>query len=153
MGLLQSTVLSKSGKTRKTRKKVSTSWSCTVHTSSEPTQPPLEEPATEWPVMTERAAEEPAEIGIAEQLDEGCFRIQVSAKHLALASSVFKKILTGGWKESITYLQKGSVEITAGSWDIEALLIILRIIHCQSYGVPRKLTLEMLAKVAVLADY
>lgn len=32
-------------------------------------------------------------------------------------------------------------------------MVMLRIIHCQSYDVPRKLTLEMLAKIAVLADY
>jgi hypothetical protein len=70
-----------------------------------------------------------------------------------LASSVFKKILTGGWKESVAYLQKGSVEITAESWDIEALLIVLRAIHNQHYHIPRKLTIELLAKVAVLADY
>lgn len=38
-------------------------------------------------------------------------------------------------------------------WDIEALLILLRVIHCQNQHVPRKLTLEMLAKVAVLADF
>lgn len=30
---------------------------------------------------------------------------------------------------------------------------MLRIIYCQSHQIPRKLTLEMLAKVAVLADY
>jgi hypothetical protein len=70
-----------------------------------------------------------------------------------LASSVFKNILTGGWKESVTHLQKGSVEITTEGWDIEALLILLRAIHSQNYHIPRKLTLEMLAKVAVLVDY
>lgn len=102
--------------------------------------------------LEEPAAEEPAEIGITEQLDESCFRIQVS-EAFRFCLLRFQEILTGGWKESITYLQKGSVEITADSWDIEALLIILRIIHCQSYGIPRKLTLEMLAKIALLADY
>ncbi|KAL4912351.1 hypothetical protein BDW62DRAFT_216437 [Aspergillus aurantiobrunneus] len=109
----------------------------------------------EPPAVTDEpaAAEGPAGAGINEQQEEVCFRIQVSAKHLILASPVFKKILTGGWKESVTYLQKGSVEITAESWDVEALLILLRIIHCQYYQIPRKLTLEMLAKVALLADY
>ncbi|GMF75137.1 unnamed protein product [Aspergillus oryzae] len=109
-------------------------------------------------VAVDVAAEEPVRAQIEtdlvrESLDEACFRIQVSAKHLILASPVFKKILTGGWKESVTYLQKGSVEITAESWDIEALLILLRAIHGQQYHVPQKLTLEMLAKVAVLVDF
>jgi hypothetical protein len=116
-------------------------------------QPVEEQPVEEQPVE-EQPAEEPIEIGVVcEQQDESCFRIQVSAKHLMLASSVFKKILTGGWKESVAYLQKGSVEITTEGWDIEALLILLRAIHSQHYHIPRKLTLEMLAKVAVLVDY
>lgn len=104
----------------------------TVRASLELSPPPDEEPAVEAP----------GESGVAcEQPDESCFRIQVSAKHLILASPVFKKILAGGWKESITYLQKGSVEVTAESWDIEALLILLRLILCQHYRIPRKLTL------------
>jgi hypothetical protein len=116
-------------------------------------QPVEEQPVEEQPVE-EQPAGEPIEIGlVCEQQDESCFRIQVSAKHLMLASSVFKKILTGGWKESVAYLQKGSVEITTQGWDIEALLILLRVIHGQHYHIPRKLTLEMLAKVAVLVDY
>ncbi|PYH75518.1 hypothetical protein BO82DRAFT_359969 [Aspergillus uvarum CBS 121591] len=114
--------------------------------ADEPVEEPVDEPVDE-------PAEGPAEIAVTEQLEEECFRIQVSAKHLILASSVFRRLLTGGWKESINYLQKGSVEITADSWDVDALLIMLRIIHCQSRQIPRKLTLEMLAKVAVLTDY
>lgn len=126
-------------------------------------EPPVYEPAAEEPaacepvayepVAYEPAAEELPELGVAEQLDKSCFRTRVSAKHLTLTSSFFRKTLTGGWKESSTYLQKGFVEINADGWDIEALLIMLRIVHCQSSDVPRKLTLEMLAKVAVLADY
>lgn len=103
----------------------------------------------EQPAVEELAAEEE----ICEPLDENCFYIQVSAKHLIFASPVFKRILTGGWKESISYLQKGSVEITADSWDIEAFLVVLHAIHGKYKDIPRKLTIEMLAKVAVIADY
>lgn len=81
------------------------------------------------------------------------FCIQASAKHLTSASPVFKKLLTGSWKESITFQQKGYVEITTESWDIEAFLILLRIMHCQFNQIPRWITVEMLAKVAVVADY
>lgn len=81
------------------------------------------------------------------------YHIQVSAKHLIFASTTFRKILTGGWKESFNYLEKGVVEITVDGWDIEALLIFLRVIHCQHRNVPRYLDLEMLAKIAVLEDY
>lgn len=131
----------------------------------EPPPPPVQEksavkePAFEGPVVKEPAVKEPAveesaKTGfICELPNESYIRIQVSAKHLILASPVFKKIITGSWKESITYLQKGSVEINAEGWDTEALLILLRVIHCQYNSVPRKMTLEMLAKVAVLVDY
>jgi hypothetical protein len=58
-----------------------------------------------------------------------------------------------GRKETVTFLQKGSVEITADSWDTEAFLFLLRIMYCQFMQIPRKMSLEMLAKVAVIADY
>ncbi|KAE8389727.1 hypothetical protein BDV23DRAFT_172906 [Aspergillus alliaceus] len=64
------------------------------------------------------------------------FRIKVSAKHLILVSPAFKKILTGG-----------SVEITTENWDPEALLILLRILHFQLHIVPRRLILELNAKL------
>lgn len=90
---------------------------------------------------------------MSESTDSREFRIQVSAKHMMFASSIFKKILTGGWKESETYLKKGSVEVTADGWDLEALLIMIRAIHCQFSLIPKKVTLEMLAKIAAIADY
>lgn len=79
--------------------------------------------------------------------------IQVSAKHMMLASPVFKAMLTGGWKESAQFSQKGYVEVMADGWDLESFLLILRIIHGQYYQVQRNVTLEMLAKVAVIADF
>ncbi|KAJ5523226.1 hypothetical protein N7513_012770 [Penicillium frequentans] len=108
-----------------------------------------EEPTAEEPAVEEAISEE----SFAEVSVQSCFRIQVSAKHLMFASPVFKKILTGGWKESITYFQKGSVEITAETWDIDALMIVLQAMHCQHYLISEILTLDMLAKVAVIADY
>lgn len=176
------TVSNSSRKKKKGCKKERSSLSsATAHSTSEPTQLPTEEPVPELapepptdepvpeepvpeepvpgePVPEEDIAEGPGETQNEEQTEidleeESCIRIQVSAKHLILASSVFKKILTGGWKESVTFLKERSVEITAEGWDIEALLILLRAIHGQQYHIPRKLTLEMLAKVAVLVDY
>lgn len=113
-------------------------------------EPAADEPAAEEPIADEPTAEEPT---AESHVDHGCSRIQVSAKHLMFASPFFKRLLTGGWKESIAYFQKDSVEITAEGWDTEALVILLRAIHGQYSHIPRKLTLEMLAKVAVIADY
>lgn len=150
-----------SGKQKK--KKKSRKGLRAIRSSSEPVSspasPPIEEPAAEDPAAEDPVAEEPAAEEPAagepaeEQVYEPLVKIQVSAKHLIFASSVFKRILTGGWKESTIYLQKGSVEITAESWDIGALLILLHAIHGKYRRIPRKLTLEMLAKVAVIADY
>ncbi|KAJ5719993.1 hypothetical protein N7493_006871 [Penicillium malachiteum] len=103
----------------------------------------------EDPTAEESAAEE----YFSKASNSSCFRIQVSAKHMILASPVFKTMFTGDWKESITLAKKGSVEVNAESWNIEALLIVLHAIHCQHYKIPQKLTLEMLAQVAVIADY
>ncbi|PWY83262.1 hypothetical protein BO94DRAFT_469565 [Aspergillus sclerotioniger CBS 115572] len=80
-------------------------------------------------------------------------RIQVSAKHLMLASPVFEKALTGPWKEGVSLDMKGSTEISAENWDTEALLTFLRVIHCQFQSVPQEMSLELLAKVAVISDY
>lgn len=81
------------------------------------------------------------------------YRIQVSAKHLMLASPVFKKALSGGWKESFTFVNKRSVEIKVDSWDIGAFVIFMKIIHCRLNAIPRKLNLELLSKITALADY
>lgn len=105
--------------------------------------------ATEEVVTDEAAAEKQTQ----DPMDGRELRIQVSAKHLTFASSFFKNTLTGRWKESETYQQQGSVEIIAEDWDSEALLIILRAMHCQYNLMPQKVTLEMLAKIATIADY
>lgn len=85
--------------------------------------------------------------------EEECFRIRVSAKHLILASPVFKSLLLGGWKESSTFLDKGSTELTVSGWDLEAFLVVLRMIHSQNKEIPRKVSLELFAKITVIADY
>ncbi|KAJ5712964.1 uncharacterized protein N7483_010145 [Penicillium malachiteum] len=84
------------------------------------------EPAADEPTAADEPAAEkiPAgeltsEAAFEEHFDsfsaDSCFRIQVSAKHLMFASPFFKRLLTGGWRESVTYSQKGKVEITAES--------------------------------------
>ncbi|KOC17613.1 hypothetical protein AFLA70_304g001121 [Aspergillus flavus AF70] len=81
------------------------------------------------------------------------FRILVSASHLTSVSPVFKSALEGTWKEGLTLRSAGSVNITVDGWDLEALLILLRICHCKHHQVPRTLGLELLAKITLLVDY
>ncbi|KAJ5691673.1 hypothetical protein N7488_012408 [Penicillium malachiteum] len=143
----------KKGKKNKKKKKGKTRKASAEQSLSEEPAAAADEPAA---TADEPTAEKPPageftkkEATPEEQFDsfltDSCFRIQVSAKHLIL--------LNGGWRESVAYSQKGKVEITAESWDIEALMIILRAIHGQFNHIPKKLNLEMLAQVAVIADY
>lgn len=137
--------------------------------ADEPVPAPIDEPETDHvnePVegLVDESMEEPEPIdepveetiqNADQYVSENNVYIKVSAKHLTFASPVFKAMLTGPLKEGVAFskLQEGSVEITAESWDIDAFLIVLRIIHCQVKPMPHNPNLEMLAKVAVIADY
>lgn len=80
-------------------------------------------------------------------------RIQVSAKHLTFGSPVFNSMLDGNWKKSAESKAKGYLELVVRDWDVEALLMVLHIMHAQTSKVPRMVTLEEVAKVTVVADY
>tara|TARA_R110002003_G_scaffold46_1_gene3708 strand:- start:12 stop:491 length:480 start_codon:yes stop_codon:yes gene_type:complete len=58
-----------------------------------------------------------------------------------------------GWSESKPSEDDGLFHITADEWDADAFLILLNIMHLRNRQIPRKLPLEMLAKIAVLVDY
>lgn len=70
-----------------------------------------------------------------------------------LASPVFKKKLSGPWKESLNDQNSNLRHVETTDWDAQALLILLAILHGRTYRVPQDLDLEMLAKVATLVDY
>ncbi|KAL4821399.1 hypothetical protein BDW67DRAFT_180100 [Aspergillus spinulosporus] len=80
-------------------------------------------------------------------------QIQVSARHLALGSPVFDRMLHGNWKEGREFKEKGSIVLVVDSWDVDAFLVVLYILHSQLLKLPRKVTIEQLAKIAVIADY
>ncbi|KAK7178171.1 hypothetical protein PSPO01_15784 [Paraphaeosphaeria sporulosa] len=78
----------------------------------------------------------------------------VSSRHLMLASPWFRRALTR--EEFIEASKKpsdGRYHISARDWDEEALLILLNIFHVRTRRVPATVSLEMLAKIAVLVDY
>lgn len=84
----------------------------------------------------------------------GCseVRFRLSSRHLILASSYFRAMLTGPWEENSS--RSGSMYTTSASdWDKESFTILMNITHGHSERVPRSLTLELLAKIAVLVDY
>ena len=80
-------------------------------------------------------------------------RIQVSSKHLVLASSYFKRNLESGMSESHTLRSEGCVDFRMNDKDPEAMLIVMNVIHGRTRQVPRCIDLDMLTKIAVLVDY
>ncbi|KAH7127968.1 hypothetical protein B0J13DRAFT_564793 [Dactylonectria estremocensis] len=76
-------------------------------------------------------------------------RMQLSSRHLILASPYFRKMLNGPWMEGSQVPR----EISASGWDEKALVIVLDIIHGHHRDVPKSLDLQTLTKVAVIVDY
>lgn len=85
---------------------------------------------------------------------EEVIHYNVSSRHLRLASPKFESQLSGeNWKEGVPDENDGRYHIPAEDWDMEALLILLNVLHHRNRQVPRSVSLEMLAKIAVLIDY
>jgi len=76
---------------------------------------------------------------------------RVSSQYLIQASPVFKAAFTGGWKEGSK--KGGCNEINAEDWDVEAMSLILNIIHARTKSLPEITSLEILCKFVVLVDY
>ncbi|KAL3475940.1 hypothetical protein BJX99DRAFT_258840 [Aspergillus californicus] len=116
----------------------------------------------EPPTPSETGSDEPIEMS-SRVLDEPepdpdpepekDIRILVSAKHLTHSSPVFDRILNGYWNQGPELRDRGSVEIVVDGWDVDALLVVLNIMHADLLKVPRRLELEQVAKIAVIADH
>lgn len=78
---------------------------------------------------------------------------RVSSRHLILASPFFKTALSGPWEEANSSSTDGCRRIYAADWDPQAFLILMLTIHGRHRKVPRPISLELLAKTAVLVDY
>ena len=79
-------------------------------------------------------------------------RIQVSSRHLVLASSVFKLMLEGPFQEAQDLLLHGKAELILPEDYADALLILLRLIHGQVEQVNHELSFRTFAELAVLVD-
>lgn len=88
----------------------------------------------------------------AEDVQPQEIRLNVSSKHLTLASPVFKTLLRDGFAESKD-LNKGlAAEVRLPEDDPAALWLLLYIIHGQPKKAPDWVDLSMLSEVAVLVD-
>ncbi|KAI0814449.1 hypothetical protein GGR55DRAFT_631889 [Xylaria sp. FL0064] len=120
---------------------------------------PFEEARPAWESLEETVVSENGENDDTDlikdnpsELLEQSVRLQVSSSHLKLSSPYFKKALDGPFKESYPTAD-GLRHIEADGWDKEAFVIVMQILHGRNRPIPRRLNLEMLAKVAVVVDY
>ncbi|KAF4451700.1 hypothetical protein F53441_5379 [Fusarium austroafricanum] len=84
--------------------------------------------------------------------DSNQIEFRISAKHLAIASPVFRGMIQGKFQESQPN-RDGLLEIKASDWNAHALLILLDIIHGHHREVPGRLDLETIAQIGLLVDY
>jgi hypothetical protein len=78
----------------------------------------------------------------------------VSSHHLMSASPWFMRALTTpGFRESVKDPADNRHHIDAECWDEEALLILLNVFYSRVRKTPATVSLEMLAKIAVLVNY
>ncbi|KAG9253428.1 uncharacterized protein F5Z01DRAFT_623717 [Emericellopsis atlantica] len=80
-------------------------------------------------------------------------KMRLSSQHLILASDYFKSALTKGFAESVPESGEFAHVVRAENMNLEALRLVMSIVHGQTHQVPRKISLDLLAKVAVVVDY
>jgi hypothetical protein len=112
----------------------------------------VEDTVAEQATDIELSAQEPNPSEVSTSEEE--IHYHVSSRHLRLASTRFESMLSrGNWKEGLPNEKDGLYHISAEDWDKEALLILLNVLHHHNRQVPRSVSLEMLARIAVLIDY
>lgn len=116
---------------------------------TEPAEQPLEaEPAQKGPA--EATLQDPEAVSTDDEVLQTRFRL--SSTHLILASPYFRAMLRGPWKETTSATSSLRI-VYASDWHEDALQILMDILHGNSQKVPRSVTLELLAQIAVVVDY
>ncbi|TGO50523.1 hypothetical protein BOTNAR_0389g00010 [Botryotinia narcissicola] len=78
--------------------------------------------------------------------------ILVSLKQMCLASPVFKAMLQGEFKESVTLKTMGKLEVPLPDDNPTAMKILINIIHGRMSMVPLKVALELFCQIAIVVD-
>lgn len=73
----------------------------------------------------------------------------VSSRHMMLASNFFHLLLGGNSEQAITLRSRGHVTISLDA-DLDAMIVLLNIVHGASRKVPRQVSLDLLTKLAIL---
>ncbi|KAI5457178.1 hypothetical protein BGZ63DRAFT_428592 [Mariannaea sp. PMI_226] len=101
-----------------------------------------------------RDIETPGELAVPETgAEEYQLQLLVSSRHLSLASSVFRELLDQPPSEPVNGVDQSLRRLILPSWDPEALLIVMDIIHGHHRDVPRSVTLKTLVDVALIVDH
>ncbi|KAM0514092.1 hypothetical protein ACHAPE_007182 [Trichoderma viride] len=79
-------------------------------------------------------------------------QFQLSSEHLRRTSGYFQALMANNWKEASSS-PDFVYSVTAEDWDEAALLMVMKIIHCQTSEIPQVIDSEMVAKIAVIVDY
>ncbi|GKU20859.1 unnamed protein product [Fusarium langsethiae] len=79
-------------------------------------------------------------------------RLRVSSRHLILASRTFRAMLEGPWSEATSSYQSVR-QINATGWDAMAFAVVLDIIHGRPRGIPERMNIGLLARIATVVDY
>jgi hypothetical protein len=76
----------------------------------------------------------------------------VSSRHMILASSVFKAMLQGDFREGLTLRATGELELPLPEDDPDTFRILLDIIHGHNRKLPRQVDLLVMVKLTILVD-
>jgi hypothetical protein len=83
---------------------------------------------------------------------DGIVEFLVSSKRLCFAVPRFRTMLTGDWTEAKTVHSDGRRHVEMEGFYSDAFKIMMDIIHAKNDIVPRRVNLDLLGKIAVLAD-
>ncbi|KAM0254895.1 hypothetical protein ACHAQJ_006332 [Trichoderma viride] len=79
-------------------------------------------------------------------------RMQVSSKHLKRAA-YFRNLAAGDWGDGRRSETGYDYTVTVEGWDEQALYAVVCVLHGLQENLPREVDLEMLGKMAVIADH
>ncbi|TGJ88664.1 hypothetical protein E0Z10_g53 [Xylaria hypoxylon] len=85
--------------------------------------------------------------------EEDQWRFKASSKHLALASPYIKEMMAGPSREANEVHDDGLLHLAFSGFDVDAISLILSVIHGLNRRVPRTVDLSMLAQIARIVDY
>lgn len=98
-------------------------------------------------------SEPPADGDVSEGKSKILAKYRVSSKHLALTCPYFQSMFDKRWSEGETLQSHGQVEVQTYDFDVEALLLLMKVLHCQTKDVPERVTTETITNIAVLVDF